>query len=163
VKCVRKSQHFKKIVFSLSILFATTYSVRLRPSTGSAIVKTGLTTGSWKFTDITPALYAITVQGLDTAATIAFSASDSNISFKTFDYRTTRAVTDCYSSLSSVAYEASTGLLCVGTRLLVSTDGGSSWTKKTTANGLSHNYVLGVAVSGSTIYAATDWGLSIPQ
>ena len=40
-------------------------------------------------------------------------------------------------------------------------DGGSSFTNKTTANGLGNNNVNGVYAVGSTVYAATNGGLSI--
>ena len=40
---------------------------------------------------------------------------------------------------------------------------GLSFTNTTTANGLGDNTVNGVYASGSTIYAATDGGLSISQ
>jgi hypothetical protein len=40
---------------------------------------------------------------------------------------------------------------------------GLSFTNYTTANGLGDNNVRGVYASGSTIYAATDGGLSIAQ
>lgn len=45
--------------------------------------------------------------------------------------------------------------------LSISTDGGATFTTKTTANGLGGNTVRGVSAIGSTIYAATDGGLSI--
>ncbi len=43
----------------------------------------------------------------------------------------------------------------------ISTDGGASFTNRTTANGLGSNAVLGVYASGSTVYAATIGGLGI--
>jgi LPXTG-motif cell wall-anchored protein len=45
--------------------------------------------------------------------------------------------------------------------LSISTDGGASFTNKTTSNGLGNNIVWGVYVDGSNVYAATDGGLSI--
>jgi LPXTG-motif cell wall-anchored protein len=45
--------------------------------------------------------------------------------------------------------------------LSISTDGGASFTNKTTADGLGSNIVYGVYVDGSNVYAATDGGLSI--
>jgi hypothetical protein len=45
--------------------------------------------------------------------------------------------------------------------LSISTNGGATFTNKTTANGLGDNLVHGVYASGSTVYAATDRGLSI--
>ena len=45
--------------------------------------------------------------------------------------------------------------------LSVSTDGGTSFTNKTTTNGLDANGVYSVFASGSTVYAATSNGLSI--
>jgi hypothetical protein len=45
--------------------------------------------------------------------------------------------------------------------LSLSTDGGLTFTNKTTADGLGDNTVNGVFASGSTVYAATDGGLSI--
>ena len=60
-----------------------------------------------------------------------------------------------YASGSTV-YAATSG------GLSISTDGGSSFTNKTTTNGLGANSVNGVYVSGSTVYAATGvGGLSI--
>jgi BNR/Asp-box repeat. len=269
-----------KTILPQSFPKPATYSVTLQPSTGSAITKTGLTAGSWKFADIPPALYAIKVQGLDsggaiivqgeascdtssnasssvsvslnyiakgsgtgqihlsldfsstgfipasasltlvdpsgnmsspaltlsgstytyartdaplgsytltaklvnggqtslrtetlmvfqgldTAATIAFAAYNENIPFKNFSYQNTRTATDCYNNLKCVAFDSTTRILCVGTNdagLLVSVDGGSTWSSYTTANGLIGNYVQGVAVSESTIYVATSEGLSI--
>jgi hypothetical protein len=48
-----------------------------------------------------------------------------------------------------------------GGGLSISIDGGTSFTNKTTANGLGSNDVNGVYVVGNTIYAATTGGLSI--
>lgn len=48
-----------------------------------------------------------------------------------------------------------------GSGLHISTDGGTSFTARTTANGLGSNNVLGVYASGANIYAATLGGLSI--
>jgi len=45
--------------------------------------------------------------------------------------------------------------------LSISTDGGASFTNKTTTNGLGNNTVKGVYASGSMVYAATSGGLSI--
>jgi hypothetical protein len=45
----------------------------------------------------------------------------------------------------------------------VSTDGGSTWTVLTKTSGLASTTLYGVSVSGSTVYAATDSGLSISQ
>jgi hypothetical protein len=55
-----------------------------------------------------------------------------------------------YASGSSIY--AATG----GGGLSISTDGGTSFTNKTTANGLGANFVRGVYASGSSIYAATN-------
>ena len=44
--------------------------------------------------------------------------------------------------------------------LSISTDSGTSFTNKTTADGLGDNVVRGVYASGTTIYAATQVGLS---
>ena len=48
-----------------------------------------------------------------------------------------------------------------GGGLSISTDGGATFTNKTTANGLGDNLVPGVYVVGSNVYAATYGGLSI--
>ena len=48
-----------------------------------------------------------------------------------------------------------------GGGLSISTDGGASFTNKTTSNGLGGISVYGVYASGSTVYAATSGGLSI--
>lgn len=48
-----------------------------------------------------------------------------------------------------------------GGGLSVSTNGGTSWTSYTTANGLGSNGVQGVYADGSDIYAATWNGLSV--
>jgi outer membrane protein OmpA-like peptidoglycan-associated protein len=45
--------------------------------------------------------------------------------------------------------------------LRISTDGGATFTTKTTANGLGNNGVSGVYAVGSTVYAATNDGFSI--
>ena len=45
--------------------------------------------------------------------------------------------------------------------LSISTDGGNSFTNRTTANGLGSNWVNGVYVNGNTVYASTSKGLSI--
>jgi hypothetical protein len=45
--------------------------------------------------------------------------------------------------------------------LSISTDGGASFSNKTTTNGLGNNTVREVFASGSTVYAATEGGLSI--
>ncbi len=45
--------------------------------------------------------------------------------------------------------------------LSISTDGGATFTNRTTADGLGNNVVLGVYADGGTIYAATQGGLSI--
>jgi hypothetical protein len=45
--------------------------------------------------------------------------------------------------------------------LSISTNSGTSFTNRTTADGLGSNVVFGVAVSGTNIYAATSGGLSI--
>ena len=47
--------------------------------------------------------------------------------------------------------------------LSISTNGGSSFTNYTIANGLGSNNVRGVYASGSSIYVATLGGLSIAQ
>jgi hypothetical protein len=59
-----------------------------------------------------------------------------------------------YASGNSV-YVATTG------GLSVSTNGGTSYTNYTTADGLGKNFVRGVYASGNTIYAATDGGVSL--
>jgi hypothetical protein len=46
-------------------------------------------------------------------------------------------------------------------KLSISTDGGATFTHKTTADGLGNNNVWGVTVDGGIIYAATSGGLSI--
>jgi hypothetical protein len=62
-----------------------------------------------------------------------------------------------YASGSSI-YAATSG------GLGISTNGGSSFTNYTTANGMGDASVKGVYASGSSIYAATDFGgLSIAQ
>ena len=61
-----------------------------------------------------------------------------------------------YASGSSI-YAATIG------GLSISTNGGSSFTNYTTAQGLGNNDVYGVYASGSNIYAATNGGLSIAQ
>ena len=48
-----------------------------------------------------------------------------------------------------------------GGGLSISTDGGTNFTNKTTADGLGSNTLLGVYVDGGTIYVATAGGLSI--
>jgi hypothetical protein len=55
---------------------------------------------------------------------------------------------------------ASGSTIYAGTRggLSISSDGGTTWATKTTANGLGNNRVSGVYVSGSTVYAATQGG-----
>jgi hypothetical protein len=45
--------------------------------------------------------------------------------------------------------------------LSISTDGGATFTNKTTTDGLGDNRVYGVYVDGSNVYAGTDGGLSI--
>ncbi|MEM9243506.1 MAG: sialidase family protein, partial [Pseudomonadota bacterium] len=45
--------------------------------------------------------------------------------------------------------------------LSISTDGGTTWTNYTTANGLGSNNVQGVFATANTLYAATNGGLSI--
>ena len=45
--------------------------------------------------------------------------------------------------------------------LSISTDGGTTFTSKTTANGLGNNLVQGVYVDDTNVYAATNGGLSI--
>ena len=54
--------------------------------------------------------------------------------------------------------------MCIRDRvggLSISTNGGSTFTNKTTSDGLGSNNVLAVFVSGTTVYAATANGLSI--
>jgi len=53
------------------------------------------------------------------------------------------------------------GFSATGGGLSISTDGGATFTNKTTANGLGSNDVRGVFVVGASIYAATGGGLSI--
>ncbi len=53
------------------------------------------------------------------------------------------------------------GSSATGGGLSISTDGGATFTNKTTANGLGSNDVRGVFVVGTTVYAATGGGLSI--
>jgi hypothetical protein len=68
-------------------------------------------------------------------------------------------------AVGNKVYAASTpeyvGGVLVGGGLSISTDGGTSFTNKTTANGLGSNTVNGVYAVGNTIYAATAAGLSI--
>jgi hypothetical protein len=45
--------------------------------------------------------------------------------------------------------------------LSISTDGGTTFTNKTTTDGLGDDLVIGVYVDGSNVYAATQGGLSI--
>ncbi len=45
--------------------------------------------------------------------------------------------------------------------LSISTNGGTSWSNYTTADGLGSNNVYGVFADGSTVYAATSLGLTI--
>jgi hypothetical protein len=45
--------------------------------------------------------------------------------------------------------------------LSISTDGGASFTNKTTVDGLGNDFVRGVYADGSNVYAATNGGLSI--
>ena len=45
--------------------------------------------------------------------------------------------------------------------LSISTDGGTKFTNRTTADGLGNNLVSMVLVNGSTVYASTAGGLSI--
>ncbi|MCX5967066.1 MAG: hypothetical protein NTV57_05370 [Cyanobacteria bacterium] len=47
--------------------------------------------------------------------------------------------------------------------LSVSTNGGTSYTNYTTADGLGNNFVRGVYASGNTIYTATYGGVSLAQ
>ena len=65
-------------------------------------------------------------------------------------------------SVKSVAPDSSGNIYATTTSgLLISIDGGFSFANYTTYNGLGSNNVWDVAVSGSTIYAATLGGLSI--
>ena len=58
-------------------------------------------------------------------------------------------------AVGSTVYAATNG------GLSISTDGGNSFTNKTTANGLGSNIVYGVYAVGRTVYAATVGGLAI--
>lgn len=49
------------------------------------------------------------------------------------------------------------------TGLWISTDGGDSFTRRTTANGLASNNLRRVVASGSKLYVATDRGLSMGE
>ena len=55
----------------------------------------------------------------------------------------------------------STVYAATGGGLSISTNGGVTFTNKTTENGLGYDIVIGVYASGSTVYAATVGGLSI--
>ena len=76
----------------------------------------------------------------------------------------------CFSSFTTkITVDVVNGVYVVGSNvyaatwagLSISTDGGASFTNKTTSNGLGNNIVWGVYVDGSNVYAATDGGLSI--
>jgi len=90
----------------------------------------------------------------------AATAADSGLQYIN---RTTGLGTDL--SLTSVFVDGSA--VYVGTYggpdggLRISTDGGATFTTRTTANGLGDNGVGGVYAVGSTIYAATNDGFSI--
>jgi hypothetical protein len=61
-------------------------------------------------------------------------------------------------------YVNSTGtniFIATGTGVYVSTNSGTSFTNKTTANGLGNDSVWGINANGTTVYAATEGGLSI--
>ncbi|MFM7587427.1 MAG: hypothetical protein ACKO6M_10450, partial [Bacteroidota bacterium] len=60
-----------------------------------------------------------------------------------------------------VYVSGSTVYAATGGGLSISTNGGTSFTNYTTANGLGNNSVNGVYASGSTVYAATYGGLSL--
>jgi len=45
--------------------------------------------------------------------------------------------------------------------LSISTDGGNTWTTKTTSNGLATNSLLGVYANGNNVYVASNSGLAI--
>ncbi len=65
------------------------------------------------------------------------------------------------SSTQGVFASGSTVYVGTTSGLLISTDGGTTFTTKTITNGLGANNVKNVFVDGSTIYAATDGGLSV--
>ena len=90
--------------------------------------------------------------------------------FATFKIRVTTSARDSNGTAIAATSTTGTGFTCVGAQTLltatvgglsISTDGGASFTNKTTANGLGNNFVSGVFASGSTAYAATNGGLSI--
>lgn len=64
------------------------------------------------------------------------------------------SIVDFWASGASLVLGCSTGVI-------ISSDGGSTWGGlKTTADGLGDNYVSKIAVSGTTIFAATNAGIS---
>ena len=66
------------------------------------------------------------------------------------------------SSVRSVSVSGSTICVVSSGRLLISTNGGLSFTERTTANGLvGAGFVNDVVISGTTVYAATLGGLAI--
>ena len=65
--------------------------------------------------------------------------------------------------MNGVSVSGSSIYAATGGGLSISTNGGTSFTNYTTANGLGSNFMRGVYASGSSIYVATEGGLSIAQ
>ncbi|MBB3842005.1 parallel beta-helix repeat protein, partial [Runella defluvii] len=80
-------------------------------------------------------------------------------SCSTFTNKTTTDGLDI--TVNGVYAVGSTVYAATSTGLSISTDGGATFTKKTTTNGLGNNTVYGVYAVGTTVYAATAGGLSI--
>jgi hypothetical protein len=70
------------------------------------------------------------------------------------------AIYGIYASGSTI-YAGSVQLAIHPGKLSISTDGGTTFTERSTANGLGSSSVRGIAVDGGIVYAATPGGLSI--
>ena len=81
--------------------------------------------------------------------------------FVNYNWMNTHSSSDIYSFVTRVYVSGSNIYAATPVGLLISTDGGTTWVNKTTANGLISINIRGVYASGSIIYAATNDGLSI--
>lgn len=136
-------------------IYAATYGDGLAISTNGGTSFTYRSAGSG-FGDFLRGVYAVgsTIYAATDGSGVAISADGG----ANWDNRTTglgdNVVLGVYANGSTI-YAATSG------GLSISTNGGTSFTNRTTLNGLGDNNVNGVYAVGSTVYAATDGGLSI--
>lgn len=138
-----------------NIYLATTYGLAI--STDGGATFTNKTTPFGTDTNLSSVAIVGSKIFVGSEGSNIYISSDGGNSFSSAALGTSYQTVNCIVALDSNNIFACTG----GAGLAKSTNGGGSWTMLTTTQGLGSNSVNALAISGTTLYAGTQGGVSI--